>query len=352
LTEVFVATLKDVAAAAGVSVATVSLVLNGRDAGRVKASVGERVREAAAELGYAPNLLARSLRTRQTHTIGLISDAVASTPFAGRMLAGAQEAAWEAGSLLMLIDTGGHPEMETAAVRALVQRDVDALIYASMYHRVIDLPEVPEELPLVVLDGRPSGERPAADWVVPDERAGAYAAVSHLIEQGHDRIGFCSVDEDIPAAHERLAGYRNALEDHELPYDPALVVTAPGNDAPMAVDTAQELLARPDRPTALFCFSDRVAMGAFRAARHLGLSIPDDLSVVGFDDQQNIADALEPGLTTVALPHYDMGAWAARRSLARMNGDDDGAEQRHMLMPCPLVLRDSVATLAHGGGEE
>ncbi|NDL59877.1 substrate-binding domain-containing protein [Phytoactinopolyspora mesophila] len=337
------ATLKDVAAAAGVSVATVSLVLNGRDAGRVKATVSERVRQAAAELGYAPNLLARSLKTRQTHTIGLISDSVASTPFAGRMLAGAQDAAWAAGSLLVLIDTGGHSDMEDAAVQALVQRDVDALIYASMYHRVVELPTVPQELPLVVLDGRPAGEQPAADWVVPDEHNGARAAVTHLIEAGHDRIGFILVDEDIPAVHERLAGYRQALEDHELPYIPELVVRAPGNDARMAVETAHRLLSRQDRPTAVFCFSDRVAMGVFRAARHLDLSIPGDVSVVGFDDQENVADSLEPELTTVALPHYDMGSWAAKRVLARVEEQEDGGEQRHMLMPCPLVIRQSVA---------
>ncbi|RVX40109.1 LacI family transcriptional regulator [Nonomuraea polychroma] len=327
------ATLKDVATRAGVSVSTVSLVMNGRDAGRVKPAIGERVRRAAAELGYAPNLLARSLRTRQTNSIGLLSDMVASTPFAGRMLKGAQEAAWEQGCLLLLIDTGGHAEMEQSAVQALVQRNVDALIYASMYHREIELPEIPEGLPLIVLDGRPvEGD---FDWVVPDERGGARAAVEHLMAAGHTRIGFCTVDEDIPAAHQRLEGFRDTLGEH---FEPSLVMRGAAGDVHTGQWTARELLSRPDRPTALFCYNDRVAMGAYRAARHLGLAVPDEVSIVGFDDQEYIADALEPGLTTVALPHYEMGAWAASRLLTRAEGD----EREHKLMPCPLVVRDSV----------
>ncbi|MBN6052631.1 LacI family DNA-binding transcriptional regulator, partial [Nonomuraea sp. RK-328] len=331
-----VATLKDVATRAGVSVSTASLVMNGREAGRVKAVIGERVRQAAAELGYAPNLLARSLRTRQTNTIGLLSDMVASTSFAGRMLKGAQEAAWEQGCLLLLIDTGGNAEMEQSAVRTLVQRNVDALIYASMYHREIELPDIPEGLPLIVLDARPvEGD---FDWVVPDERGGARAAVEHLMVAGHTRIGFCTVDEDIPAAHQRLEAYRDTLGGH---FDPSLVLRGTTGDVHNGQWAARELLSRPDRPTALFCYNDRMAMGAYRAARHLGLAIPDEVSIVGFDDQEHIADALEPGLTTVALPHYEMGAWAASRLLARAEGD----EPEHKLMPCPLVVRDSVAVL-------
>ncbi|MER6614116.1 LacI family DNA-binding transcriptional regulator [Streptomyces xantholiticus] len=333
-------TLKDVADRAGVSVSTVSLVINGREAGRVKPAVGRRVRQAAEELGYAPNLQARSLRTRQTNTIGLISDMVASTPFAGRMLAGAQDAARQAGYLLLLIDTGGHAEMEQSAVQTLAQRNVDALIYASMYHREIELPEIPQGLPLVVLDGRPTGEPPLVDWVVPDERGGARAAVEFLIRAGHTRIGFCTVEEDVPAARERLAAYRETLQEHGLAYDPALVSRGATGDAHSGLRTARELLDRDDRPTALFCYNDRVAMGAYRAARHLGLSVPDDVSLVGFDDQEHVADALEPGLTTVALPHYDMGAWAVRRTLTRIGTEE--AAGKHLHMPCRLVTRDSV----------
>jgi LacI family transcriptional regulator len=345
-----VATLKDVAERAGVSVSTVSLVLNGRDAGRVKPAIGERVRRAADELGYAPNLLARSLRTRQTKTIGLLSDMVATTPFAGRMLKGAQETAWQAGYVLLLIDTGGVAELARSAVRALVQRDVDALVYACMYHREVETPAIPAELPLVVLDGRPSV--PTADWVVPDERGGTRAAVEHLLAAGHRRIGFCTTAEDVPAARERMEAFAATLG---AGFDASLVARSESGDVHGGARAASALLARPDRPTALFCFNDRMAMGAYRAARVAGLSVPGDLSVVGFDDQEHVADALDPGLTTVALPHYEMGAWAARRAIARAasaasasSGAPELAEiagGEHALMPCPLVVRGSVAAL-------
>ncbi|MGN9842129.1 LacI family DNA-binding transcriptional regulator [Nonomuraea sp. H19] len=328
-------TLKDVAARAGVSVSTVSLVLNGRDARRVKPAIGERVRQAADELGYAPNLLARSLRTRHTKTIGLLSDMVATTPFAGRMLKGAQEAAWQAGYVLLLIDTGGMADLEHSAIQALAQRNVDALIYACMYHREIDVPEIPDGLPLVVLDGRPLAG--TADWVIPDERGGARAAVEHLLAAGHRRIGFCTSGEDVPAARERLETFTETLG---ADFDPSLVARGESGDVHGGVRAAGELLGRRDRPTALFCFNDRMAMGAYRAARTAGLSVPGDVSIVGFDDQEHLADALDPGLTTVALPHYEMGVWAARRALARAGSGAPGGE--HALMPCPLVVRDSV----------
>jgi LacI family transcriptional regulator len=334
-------TLRDVAARAEVSVATVSLVLNGHDVGRVKAELSARVRQAAKDLEYAPNLVARGLRTSQTHTIGLISDRVASTPFAGRMLAGAQRTAWEHDRLLLLVDCAGDAEVEAAAVRTLVQRNVDALIYASMCHRVLELPLIPADLPLVVLDARPAGERTDVSWVVPDEAGGARAAITELLRAGHTRIGYCTDAVDVPAVRERLAGVRETLASagHPIPED--MVARVPDSNAADGHRAALELLSRPDRPTALFCYNDRMAMGAYRAARELGLTIPDDLSIVGFDDQEHVADGLAPGLTTVALPHYDMGVWAAQRVLALLSGNQaDPVQER---MPCRLVRRESVA---------
>ncbi len=335
-------TLRDVADRAKVSVSTVSLVLNGRDGGRVKPAVSKRVRKSAQELGYSPNLLARGLRTSQTQTIGLISDRVASTPFAGRMLAGAQNAAWDAGRLLLLVDTGGDAEMEQEAVRALAQRNVDALIYASMYHRVVELPTVPAELPLVVLDARPAADRPDLAWVVPDEAGGARAAVTALLDAGHTRIGYCSDAVDVPAVHERLRSFHETLTERGITAAPELVVQVDGSNAADGREAASRLLSLPEPPTALFCYNDRMAMGAYRAAREFGLRIPEDVSIVGFDDQEHVADGLAPGLTTVALPHYEMGVWAAEQVLATLTGGEQG-EPNQRRMPCPLVSRESVA---------
>ncbi|MEV0733597.1 LacI family DNA-binding transcriptional regulator [Polymorphospora sp. NPDC050346] len=337
------ATQKDVASRAGVSVATVSMVLAGRDAGRVTPSVGAAVRRAAEELGYVPNLVARGLKTRRTHTIGLLSDAVASTPFAGQMLAGAQQEAWSSGYLLLTIDTGGNHELDAPAVRALTQRNIDALIYACMYHRLVELPTLPDGLPVVILDGRPASQPPERpiDWVVPDDEGGARAAVGELIKAGHTRIGMCTQREDVPATRSRLAGYIAAHQEAGLTVDESLVVAADGNTAVHGSEAAARLLARPDRPTGLFCFSDRIAMGAYRAARGFGLTIPTDLSVVGFDNQEFVADSVAPPLTTIQLPHLDMGRWAARTALTRLAGDKDPLP-RTCMMPAPLIRRDSV----------
>ncbi|NEM92294.1 LacI family DNA-binding transcriptional regulator [Galbitalea soli] len=334
-------TLKDVGRRAGVSASTVSLVLNGRDAGRVQPSISARVRLAARELGYAPNLVARSLRTNQSHTIGLLSDQVASTPFAGQMLQGAQQTAWEAGYLLLLIDTAGNADLEKPAIQALAQRNIDALIYASTYHREVALPEVPSGTPFLLLDGRPAGDA-HVDWVAPDEVAGAAAAVEHFVSRGHRRIGFINSGESIPAARGRLEGYFSALRAAGIEPDDRLISTLTDRSIAATEVSAAALLDLPDRPTAIFCFNDRVAAGLYREAARRGLSIPRDLSIIGFDDDQSVIEHLTPSLTTVQLPHRAMGVWAVERLLDGLRTEGDSTPEG-FLMPCRLIVRDSVA---------
>ncbi|GAA1817608.1 LacI family DNA-binding transcriptional regulator [Agromyces neolithicus] len=335
-------TLKDLAAAVGVSPSAVSLVLNDRYAGRVNEKTAQRIKQAATDMGYVPNLLARGLRTRRTQTLGLISHGVASVPFASRMLEGVQVAAWEAGYLAMLIDTTNRAEIAELSSKSLLQRDVEALIVAAWYHRVVETPAVPLSMPLVVLDGiAPEGVQ--ADGVVPDEVGGALAAVRHLIDAGHRRIAFCNVaDQRFIARTLRQRGYEAALNEAGIEIDPSLIVAAPEPSTVAAVPVMRALLDRSDRPTAVFCFSDQSAFAAYQVAASLGLEVPDDLSIVGFDDQQFIADALVPGLTTVRLPHYEMGVWAARRAIDRLQGKVDGPRDLY-LTPCPLVIRGSVS---------
>lgn len=334
-------TLKDLAAAVGVSASAVSLVLNDRHEGRVNALTAARIRRAADDMGYIPNQLARGLKTKRTHTIGVLSDRVASVPFAGRMLEGVQGVAWESGYLAMIIDTTNRTELLEQSSRSLLQRDIDGLIVAAEFHRAVDLPAVPPTIPVVVLDGFPSGDG-LADGVVPDEHAGAFAATSHLAEAGHRRIAFCNVDDDAYVASAlRHAGYLEALTAHGIPRDPELVVALGDTATASAYGPVRELLERPARPTAVFCFSDQIAFAVYQAAGDLGMRIPEDVSVVGFDDQRFIADALRPGLTTVRLPHHDMGAWAARRVIGRLHGEVTGPPVVETLA-CPLVIRASV----------
>jgi LacI family transcriptional regulator len=238
----------------------------------------------------------------------------------------------------MLVNTGSDSEFEAAEIQALRQRQVDGFLYATMYHREVALPDAVGEVPTVLLDARSSDS--TVPSVVPDEVAGGRTATEELIRHGHSRIGFLNNLDDIPATRGRLQGYKQALKAAGLTFDPRLVV-AGRSDTEGGLQAAQKLLSATKRPTALFCFNDRMAMGAYHAAAELGLRIPQDLSVVGFDNQELIADGLRPGLTTVALPHYEMGAWAVEALIARIEGrEPDGAE--HAALHCPLVVRKSV----------
>ena len=329
--------IRTVAEAAGVSVTTVSLVLNNVAGARVSEQTRQRIIEAARRLGYVPNELARQMRSQRTKTLGLLGDEVTTTPFAGRMVLGAQEAASKHGWLLMLLNSGLDPELERREIAALLQGRVDGLLYTTMYHRVVRLPEQLRTVPTVLLDAE--DETADVPSVVPDEQDGAYLATKELLNHGHRHIGFINHRDDIPATWGRLAGYQRGLREAGVPFDPDWVVAV----QPVAREgygAALKLLGDERRPTALFCFNDRVAMGAYQAAISLGLRIPADVSIVGFDDQEEISEGLLPGLTTVALPHYAMGAWAVDALIARIT--DPQAPVERVLLPCPIVRRGSV----------
>jgi LacI family transcriptional regulator len=335
-------TLKDVAEAAGVSSATASLVLNGRADGRVSADLADRVEKAAEKLNYRPNLVARSLRTQESKTIGIISNDVATTPFAGAMLSGAQEIAWRNGWLLLLVNTNGDAAMEKAAARSLIQRNVDGFIYAAMFHQEIQTPDYLNGQEVVLLDCFDSEKK--FDSVVPDETQGATDAVQHLIDQGHKNIAHISTNENTVAGIKRLKAFKETLERNNIDFKSEFVVKVAHADSINGYEGTKHLLALNNRPTAIFCYTDRMAMGAYEAIAEAGLSVPSDISVIGFDNQLNIADALRPPLTTVQLPHFEMGAWAATRLLQAI--DPENSEpllQKGQVIACPLVIRDSVA---------
>jgi LacI family transcriptional regulator len=269
-----------------------------------------------------------------------VSDNIATTPFAGQMILGAQEAAAEVGTLLLLLSSGGDPELENRELQALADRQVDGIIYAAMYHRVVNPPEKLLEQRAVLLDARTAAGEFSS--VVPDEVGGARGAVEELLAHGHRRIGYLTDETDIPATRGRLLGYRQALEVYGVPFDPSLVVVGRAETTGGFI-MARAILDRPDRPTGLFCYTDRIAFGAYQAAAELGLSVPQDVSIVGFDDQEIISASLRPGLTTMSLPHYDMGRWAVNVLLDQITNDGD-SPVIHQLLPCPLVRRASVSS--------
>jgi DNA-binding LacI/PurR family transcriptional regulator len=329
--------MRDVADRAGVSQATVSLVLNDVAGGRATEETRTRVLAAARDLEYRTNAFAKSLRSGESGIIGFISDEVASAPFAGAMLKGAQELAWETGHVILGIDTFGRPDLEAAAVDMMHSYQVRGVLYAAMYHRVLDLPAALRDLPTVVLNAREAAARVPSFF--PDEQQGGYTATKHLLDAGHERIAFINIQQpgsDLPAGIGRLAGYRAALAERGVPFRAELVRYGSG-----IVEDGLELardLVEQERPTAIFCGNDRTAWGAYRALERMGLRVPDDCSIVGFDNQETIAPFLDPGLTTLQLPFEAM----ARRALDAVLGGP-GGESPDNAVECSLVDRGSVA---------
>lgn len=340
------ATLKQVAAEAGVSVATASLVLRGLATGRAGDEVAARVRDAAERLGYQPDLNARGLRTRTTKTLGLLSDDVATTPFAGRMLAGAQDAAWKRGWMVFIIDAGNDQQIREGAIAAFNQRKVDGLIVAEMYHQYVTAPEA--GLPTVLLDCREAVPTGAVSSVVPDETAGGYAAAKHLLDQGHRSIAYLAAGDNTIARVLRAQGVELAVA--AVPGANAQTFMGNDSDASGGREAMIQALAATPRPTAVFCYTDRMAMGAYAVIAEAGLRVPDDISVVGFDNQPFLADALVPPLTSVELPHYEMGAWAVNKLIDVIEAPDS-AQHEQIRLSGPVVVRESVAPPRLAGRE-
>jgi LacI family transcriptional regulator len=333
--------IQDVAAEAGVSPTTVSHVLNNVAGKRITDATRERVRVAALRLGYSPNAVARSLRTQRSQLIALVSDEIATTPFAVRIIRGAQEAASKRGWLLIVANSGTDDQLEATEIMALRHRQVDGFLYARMFNDEVSIPASLSGVPTVLLDA--TSRDASVSSVVPDEIQGGRAATQVLIDHGHTRIGFINNIDDIPASAGRLAGYRAALDEAGIPFNPDYVVEDTTLIADESLHGPRTLLDLPDRPTGIFCFNDQVAMKTYHAALQRGLEIPDDLSVVGFDNLDLIAEGLRPGLTTVALPHYEMGSWAVETLIQHIEGGGQPVVE-HALMTCPLVERRSVST--------
>jgi len=331
--------MKDVAELAGVSRTTVSFVINDRPDANIPQETREKVLTAVSQLGYRPNAIARGLRAQRTHTIGFISDVIATTPHAGHMIQGAQDFAWAHNNLLLLINTGGNQDMKTAAVNMLLERQVDGIIYATMYHRQANPPATIKDVPAVLLDCY--CENKSMPSVIPDEVLGGYEATKTLIEKGHSRIGFINNSDDIPATHGRFEGYQKALAEFNIPFEPELVES--GREPHGGYDAAMKLMQKANRATAIFCFNDYMAMSAYDAIRNLNLTIPNDVAIIGFDNQELIAPNLYPSLTTMELPHYGMGKWAMEKLLQLINNPAAREETAvQYKMPCPLIERNSV----------
>lgn len=331
--------MSDVAKLAGVSRTTVSFVLNEVPYSNIPEETQQRVKDAVEQLGYRPNAMARGLRSNKSHTIGFISDEIVTTPTSGQIIQGAQDAAWEYQKLLLLVNTGGNPDIENRAVELMLEHQVEGIIYATMYHHQVTVPELIHEVPVVLADCF-SQDR-SLPSVVPDEVNGGRMATEILLNKGHRRIAFINNAEVIPATEGRLEGYRQALEAAGLPFDDSLVCAVPSNTFG-GRQGANILLQQPTMPTAIFCFSDFIAMGVYQSLKQAGYRIPDDVAIVGFDNYQEIAPKLVPALSTMELPHYKMGKWAIEHLLTLINNPEQetDAPVQHTL-ECAYIERDS-----------
>ncbi|OZG60513.1 LacI family transcriptional regulator [Bifidobacterium lemurum] len=309
-------TMKEIAEKTGVSVSTVSLVLNDRDEGRVKSGIADQVRAMAEKLGYKPNPLARSLRTSKTRILGFISEEVATTPYAGGIILGAQAAASQLGYMLITVNTDGE-DSEDEEITALKRYGADGFLYAKMSNRYTDVPESLTSTPLVLVDATDSrGRFPSVE---PDEVHIAYDATTRLIEAGCQRIAYIGCSEPMLAQDRRLEGYRTALEDAGRGYDERLVRNVLNNGP--ALQAVSDLFDE-QRPDGFFCFNDARAWYVYECAARRGLTIGKDISVIGVDNHRVLAETLEPQLTTVELPHFEMGYWSVRKLVSMIEKRD------------------------------
>jgi LacI family transcriptional regulator len=323
-------TIKEVAERAGVSFKSVSRVIN--DHPHVTAELRAKVELAMQELGYSPNAVARTLRSASSPTVGLVIDDSEAFPYASDIIRGAQDAATDFGKVLVITYVDGALGSRSQVLDHLRQWQVEGVAYASPHHRVIQPNELLPFSPLVLVNCAPAVPGPA--FAVPSEHDGGYMATKILVDAGHRRIGLISGPPEFPASHLRREGYLAALAEANIEPDPALQLTGDWWQEGGAA-AAREMMSLAHPPTGIFASNDWMAMGVYDELRSLGVRIPEDVSVVGFDNREVIAAHMRPPLTTVALPYYDMGRWAIE---ALQHRNFVGGQ-----FSCKLIVRDSVA---------
>ncbi|MFF0344322.1 LacI family DNA-binding transcriptional regulator [Kribbella sp. NPDC004875] len=327
-------TMTDVARRAGVSQPTVSFVLNDRRDVAVAAETRRRVLEAAAELNFVPNRAAQQLRSNRSFTIGVVTNGIVSQPYAGLIVLGIQQVVQPADYVCMVVDTTDDPEEGDAAVASLLAQGVGAILYASPSPKPLHQSPRLDGIRTIFVNCWP--ETGKADTVLlADEYAGGRAAAAAVFDRGHRAVAFLGGPRNDYACKERRRGFADAARAAGLrPTD--LLHRYGTYQIGSGYDLATEAVAE-HGSTALVCGNDRMAIGALLALHDLGLDCPKDVSIVGFDDQPDVADQVRPRLTTAALPHLMLGRRAGELVLA---GPDDAPER--VVVDCQLIERDSV----------
>ena len=326
------ATIYDVARVSGVSPKTVSRVINCDAA--VKKTTKEAVEKAIAELGYVPSTAARAMRSNKSGLVGLITGAISFTPsrtdIAGLpdlfIVQGIQKAMEGSGKTLLIADTGGKMDRVPQLIRTFEEHRVEGIIYVADHHRKVSLPPVSETTKLVLANcyddiGTPS--------VLPNDHQGQFNLVRALIAKGHRRIAYLTLSPRLEATKHRTKGYRDALEEAGIAFDVSLLVAAdldtPDSEAEVQLlwDAIDRVLSVSEPPSVICFGNDRMAMRAYGILRSRGVSLPEDLSVAGYDNHKLITQTLYPTLTSAELPYAAIGIRATDLLLGMISGTTD-----------------------------
>ncbi len=332
-------TIRDVALHAQVSVTTVSHVVNGTRF--VSENARQRVNNAISELKYVPSAVARSLKNNQTHTIGMMIPNC-SNPFFAELIRGIEDTCFAAGFNVILCNSDDDPHKQRKYIRVLTEKQVDGMIVFSSGGDS-ELSEALREtrMPQILIDREV--EHVTADLVELDHEAGAWLATRHLLGLGHRRVAIITGPLDLAPARYRRDGYRRAMDEAGLPVNPTWEVEG-GFTSELGHSAMQRLLALGHMPSAVFASNDLMAIGAICATTAQGLRVPQDVSIIGFDDIA-LATYSSPPLTTVAQPKHQLGSIAATLLMERIE-DPDRPLRREILQPTLCLRRSTMAYAA------
>ncbi len=329
------ATLRDVARVAGVHPGTVSRALNPATQALVRDETVRRVREVAEELGYRPNPLARGLKTNRSYTVGVLVPDI-QNPLFPPIIRGLDDRLGEAGYTPLIANTDNDPVRERVDLEAMRARQVDGFVAATARadHELLD-DVAASGVPLVLVNRRvEDGSLPSA---TADDQAGARLAVEHLVSLGHRQIAHLAGPQDVSTGSARYEGFRDGMRQAGL--EPSLVRVGRAFTEPEGARLCEELLDADVPFTAIVAGNDLMALGCYDVFAARGIDCPGEVSVVGFNDMP-FADRFAPPLTTIGIPHYEIGVAAADMLLALLRGDGDGA--REIVLPAHLIVRGST----------
>ncbi len=327
------AKLEDIAKETGFSISTVSRVLS-NSSYPVSEPIREKVLRAAEVLGYEPNIAARSLRTDRTNTIGILVDDLLS-PFTPPIVRGIQDYLHENGFLSLIVNSDWDPDQEQAAIKTLLSRPVDGIIFVEYSHLTTSDALEQSNKPRVFVH-RLFGS-PIKNSVVPDDYYGACLATDHLIQLGHRRIGYVNGPENWHTCRARLKGYQDTLTSHNLPFDASLV--QPGDwEIESGYTATKNLIKLTERPSSIFAANDVMALGAIYAIQDAGLRVPEDIAIVGYDNR-NFTKTVRPRITTVNMPVIEMGGVAAELLLRHIA--EGRKEEEEIKVKGQLIIRET-----------